>query len=79
MGGDWNAVFSCLPLAGNNDVLNMNALPNPSNSKKIKDLCATLKLTDPYRILYPLRNEYSYAPWGNSRDNRSRIDFFLVS
>jgi hypothetical protein len=38
-----------------------------------------VKLTDAYRILYPMRNEYSYAPWGNSRDNRSRIDFFLVS
>ncbi len=34
MGGDWNTVFSCLPLAGNIDVLNMSALPNPSNSKK---------------------------------------------
>ncbi len=79
MGGDWNTVFSCLPLAGNIDVLNMSALPNPSNSKKIKDLCATFKLTDPYRILYPMRNKYSYALWGNSRDNRSRIDFFLVS
>ncbi len=53
MGGDWNTVYSCLPLAANIDVLNMSALPNPSNSKKIKDLCDTFKLTDPYRLLYP--------------------------
>jgi exonuclease III len=79
MGGDWNTVFSCLPLAVNIDVLNMSALPNPSNSKKIKDLCDVLKLTDPYRLLYPNRIEFSYAPWGNSRENRSRIDFFLIS
>jgi hypothetical protein len=26
-----------------------------------------------------MQNKYSYAPWGNSRDNRSRIDFFLIS
>jgi exonuclease III len=57
----------------------MSALPNPFNSKKIKDLCASLKLTDPYRLLYPNRIEFSYAPWGNSRENRSRIDFFLIS
>jgi exonuclease III len=79
MGGDWNTVFSCLPLAVNIDVLNMSALPNPSNSKKIKDMCEVLKLIDPYRILYPNIVKYSYAPWGNSRENRSRIDFFLIS
>jgi exonuclease III len=70
VGGDWNTVFSCLPLAGNIDVLNMSALPNPSNSKKIKELCESFRLTDPYRVLYPIRNEYSYALWGNSRENR---------
>jgi hypothetical protein len=48
MGGDWNTVYSCSPLAGNIDVLNMSALPNPSNSKKIKEMCECLKLTDPY-------------------------------
>jgi exonuclease III len=79
MGGDWNTVYSCLPLAANIDVLNMSALPNPSNSKKIKDLCESFKLTDPYRLLYPNRIEFSYAPWGNNRENRSRIDFFLIS
>jgi exonuclease III len=79
IGGDWNTTFSCLPVTGNPDVLNMAALPNPANSKKIKELCESLKLTDPYRLLYPNRIEFSYAPWGNTRDNRSRIDFFLIS
>ncbi len=30
-------------------------------------------------MLYLNRRDFSYAPWGNLRKNRSRIDFFLVS
>jgi exonuclease III len=79
LGGDWNTVFSTLPLASNPDVLNMQDLPNANHSRKVKELCNTLKLTDPYRTMYPNMKEYSYAPWNNIRNNRSRIDFFLIS
>jgi hypothetical protein len=34
LGGDWNATYSCLPIASNIDVINMQALPNIANSKK---------------------------------------------
>ncbi len=79
LGGDWNATQSCLPLASNIDVLNMQALPNITNSKKIKEMCTELGLSDPFRVLFPNKLDYTYAPWGNTRNNRSRLDFFLTS
>jgi hypothetical protein len=79
LGGDWNATYSCLPLASNIDVLNMQALPNINNSRKIKELCSDLSMSDPYRILFPKKLEYSFAPWGNTRPNRSRLDYFIIS
>jgi hypothetical protein len=42
LGGDWNATHSCLPIASNIDVINMQALPNITNSKKLKEICAEL-------------------------------------
>jgi len=79
LGGDWNATYSCLPLASNPDVLNMQNLPNINNSRKIKDICNRIGLTDPFRALFPNKIDFSFAPWGNVRQNRSRLDFFLVS
>ncbi|MFO0001389.1 MAG: hypothetical protein ACK559_09675, partial [bacterium] len=79
LGGDWNATYSCLPLASNPDVLNMQNLPNINNSRKIKDICNRIGLTDPFRALFPKKIDFSFAPWGNVRQNRSRLDFFLVS
>jgi exonuclease III len=79
LGGDWNATQSCLPLASNIDVLNMQALPSIANSKKIKEMCLELGLSDPFRVLFPNKLDYSYAPWGNTRNNRSRLDFFVIS
>jgi len=77
--GDWNATYSCLPVLENPDVLNMQNVPNLAHSKKIKDLCNSFNITDPLRILYPNLVDFTYAPWGNTRNNRSRIDFFLLS
>jgi len=77
--GDWNATFSCLPVDSNPDVLNMQAVPNMLHSRLIRNMCEDFNLNDPYRVLYPNRLEYSYAPWGNIRNNRSRIDFFLIT
>jgi hypothetical protein len=79
LGGDWNATHSCLPLASNIDVLKMQALPNINNSRKIKEICSELNMSDPYRILFPKKLEYSFAPWGNTRPNRSRLDYFIIS
>ena len=79
LGGDWNATQSCLPIASNIDVINMQALPNITNSKKLKEICAEIGLTDPFRALYPNKIEFTFAPWGNTRTNRSRLDFFVIS
>jgi exonuclease III len=79
LGGDWNATYSCVPLASNMDILNMQALPNINNSRKIKEICEDLNMSDPFRVLFPKKLEYSFAPWGNTRPNRSRLDFFIIS
>jgi hypothetical protein len=69
----------CLPVQDNPDVMNMQDVPNVAHSRKIQELWNSHKLADPFRILFPNLREFSYAPWGNLRNNRSRIDFFLVS
>jgi exonuclease III len=79
IGADWNATLSCLPVDDNPDVLNMRELPNLAHSRKIAELCVKFNLADPFRLLYPNRLDYSFAPWGNVRNNRSRLDFFLIS
>ena len=38
-----------------------------------------MDLTDPFRIANPLKRDYTYNPFGNTRNNRSRIDFFCIS
>jgi hypothetical protein len=52
----------------------------PSNirSQKIYEIMQEGKLTDPFRMLWPDRRDFTYIP-RSGRQNRSRIDFFLVS
>ena len=79
MGGDWNATWDRRNIGLNIDVFQMAALPNITHSRAIERMCTKLNLTDPYRILYPEKMDFSYMPFGNIRLNRSRIDFFLIS
>ena len=79
MGGDWNATLSNMPPATNPDVVFMRNIPSRIRSDYITDLCATLDLSDPFRTLNPDAREFTYNPSGTLRQNRSRIDFFLVS
>jgi exonuclease III len=79
MGGDFNTTFSSEKIENNIDCCNMVDLPNFRHSVYVNEFCEALNLTDPYRVLYPVKREYSYKPFGNTRKNRSRIDFFLVS
>jgi hypothetical protein len=67
------------PLQVNIDVFCMSAIPNLKNSELLDNLCDRFNLSDPYRILYPTKRDYSYVPFGNVRLNRSRLDFFIVS
>jgi hypothetical protein len=36
-------------------------------------------LTDPFRFLYPEKLEYSYIPRNILANNKSRLDFFIIS
>jgi hypothetical protein len=79
IGGDWNATLSMEPVQTNIDVLNMARLPNVNHSTKISEMSNEFSLSDPFRLLYPDRKEYTYVPRFNLSQNRSRLDFFLVS
>ena len=42
-------------------------------------MCKELNLQDPYRMFYPTRKEYTFIPSAIGMNNRSRLDFFIVS
>jgi exonuclease III len=79
VGGDWNLTPSPLPPALNPDVLNMQRIPNEKHTRQLQSLQLKYSLVDAFRVLYPNRKEFSYIPRDKSKDNRSRIDFFLMS
>ena len=79
LGGDWNCTFSADPILTNIDCKNMANPPNIRHSKILKELCSRLNLTDPYRLFFPTRHDYTFCPRNANQLNRSRIDFFLIS
>jgi hypothetical protein len=79
MGGDWNCLYSTYPVDSNMDCINMTRTPNQNNSLKLNELSEMYSLTDPFRFLYPDKIEFSYVPRNILSNNRSRLDFFLVS
>ena len=79
LGGDWNCTFSRDPIETNIDCLNMQRLPNLRHSELLDELCNDLRLTDPYRIFFPTRRDFTFKPRCRESINRSRIDFFLIS
>ena len=78
LGGDWNCTFATDPIETNIDCLNMQRLPNSRHSEILRDLCAEFNLTDPYRLFFPSRKDFSFKPRSVASKNRSRLDFFLV-
>ena len=42
-------------------------------------MCNDLNLLDPFRTQYPYRKEYTFIPSSQNENNRSRLDFFLIS
>ncbi len=66
-------------MTSNIDTFQMAGLPNPKNSELLGNLCVKHQLTDPFRVLYPIKREFTYSPFGHVRLNRSRLDFFVVS
>ncbi len=79
MGGDWNCTYSTSPPATNIDIFKMTNAPNLNHSKLLKKLCDDFELCDPFRTKFPNRLEFTYLPSNALRQNRSRIDFFIIS
>ena len=67
------------PIADNIDCLNMTNIPNLRHSLYVQDLCQSLNLMDPYRGFFPNRRDYTFISRNTRSNNKSRIDFFLVS
>ena len=79
LGGDWNATWDNSRVGKNLDVINMADIPSYIRSNSILKMADTLNLTDPYRIFYPNKRDFTFAPSAMQQRNRSRLDFFLVS
>jgi hypothetical protein len=79
LAGDWNCTYSTDEIRNNIDCINMVRPPNRNHSLAMAEMCDALGLTDPYRVLNPNKKEYSYVPRVRDANNRSRIDFFLLS
>ncbi len=57
----------------------MRSPPHIRHSQLLKKLCEDLELSDPYRVKFPNRREFTYRPSDPIKTNRSRIDFFITS
>jgi len=79
IGGDWNCTGSTDHADLNIDCLNMAAPPNLRHSRYLSDMCSEVNLIDPFRGLHPNRQEFTFVPRSEAMNNRSRIDFFLIS
>jgi exonuclease III len=73
IGGDWNATWDPRPANINGDVINMINIPSRARSEKINEIANRSGLTDPYRILHPVKKEFTYIPNARMNLNRSRI------
>ncbi len=79
VGGDWNTTFDSRPSNYNLDILNTASIPSARRSTWLNQLCTDCNLTDPFRYFYPDSKEYTYVPFAAAANNRSRLDFFLVT
>ena len=79
IGGDWNATFDISHIGNNLDVTNMRNIPSLRRSNKILQICNELSLIEPFRAQHPFKKEYTFIPSSLNDQNRSRIDFFLIS
>ena len=79
VGGDWNATLDGSRTELNLDVVNMRNIPSARRTEKILQLCNNLNLIDPFRTLFPNKKEYTFIPSAVNQNNRSRLDFFLIS
>jgi exonuclease III len=78
IGGDWNCTLSPDDVRTNIDCLIMANIPNRTHTVLLNEMCERLGLADPYRLLYPIKRDYTYVPRAITARNRSRIDMFFV-
>jgi exonuclease III len=78
LGGDWNTTISTVDSPDNIDTFGMQRPPSVIRSNYLNQICTTSLLTDPFRALHPELRDFTYVP-RNGRNNRSRLDFFLIS
>jgi exonuclease III len=79
LGGDWNCTI-CNELPDFNiDILNMKNLPNRQHTELLGELMLDIGLSEPYRLLHQEKVEFTYVPRSDAMNNKSRIDFFLIS
>jgi hypothetical protein len=57
----------------------MADIPNKRHSELVVELCTRLRICDPYRILNFNKKDFTYVPRCIRNENKSRIDFFLIS
>jgi exonuclease III len=76
IGGDWNCTGSMSPPDSNIDMQN---LPNARHSTLLKKLCDDFEMSDPFRVKFPNRRDYSFFSKDQSKNSRSRLDFFITS
>ena len=84
LGGDLNAIAtltppSLTPELGNLDAYCMAALPNPLHCIELYNWVSSGFAVDIYRLLNPDKVDFSYTPFPKSKNNRSRIDAFIIS
>jgi exonuclease III len=79
LASDWNTTWCNADPVDNIDVRNMARTPNQINGRLLAELSAKYNLTDPFRLLYPEKIQFSYSPFGSVRKNKSRLDFFVMS
>jgi exonuclease III len=78
IGGDWNTTVSTDPVDHNIDIFKMVAPPSLTRSFWLNEICEELRLCDPFRAIHPTKRDFAFDSRG-ARNNRSRIDFFLIS
>jgi hypothetical protein len=79
IGGDWNTTYDSRPSNQNQDVLNTVSIPSARRSAWLNQLCTECSITDPFRYFFPDTKEYTFVPFAAAANNRSRLDFFLIT
>jgi exonuclease III len=79
LGGDFNTTWDDRHVDVNLDTHAMQNVPSLFRTNKLRELCTTFELVDPYRALYPNKKDFTYVPSAVDNLNSSRIDMFLIN